>query len=168
MPVLLDSRYRLLDYRGLTTCTPNESEVEQVLGIRIDDDGEALERAGRLLLRRTGDAGGAHHARQPRDGAVPAAGSRPIHMPIFGSDEVTDVTGAGDTVIATFGAGARGRRVVLRGGAARQLRRRPRRHEARHRDRFGARAGRRRDERSRHVARKLVAGRAGAGTADES
>ena len=26
-----------------------------------------------------------------------------VHMPIFGSDEVTDVTGAGDTVIATFG-----------------------------------------------------------------
>ena len=26
-----------------------------------------------------------------------------VHVPIFGSDEVTDVTGAGDTVIATFG-----------------------------------------------------------------
>ena len=25
-----------------------------------------------------------------------------IHIPIFGSDEVADVTGAGDTVIATF------------------------------------------------------------------
>jgi bifunctional ADP-heptose synthase (sugar kinase/adenylyltransferase) len=25
-----------------------------------------------------------------------------IHVPIFGSDQVTDVTGAGDTVIATF------------------------------------------------------------------
>src|SRR5207245_706695 len=38
VPVLIDSRYRLLDYRGLTTCTPNESEVEQVLGIYINDD----------------------------------------------------------------------------------------------------------------------------------
>src|SRR5262245_27268443 len=38
VPVLLDSRYRLLDYRGLTTCTPNESEVEQVIGLRIKDD----------------------------------------------------------------------------------------------------------------------------------
>jgi bifunctional ADP-heptose synthase (sugar kinase/adenylyltransferase) len=26
-----------------------------------------------------------------------------IHLPIFGSDEVADVTGAGDTVMATFG-----------------------------------------------------------------
>ena len=32
------SRYRLLDYRGLTACTPNESEVEQALGVRINDD----------------------------------------------------------------------------------------------------------------------------------
>ena len=54
MPVLVDSRYRLLEYHGLTTCTPNESEVEQVLGIRINDDANVLERAGRTLLRRTG------------------------------------------------------------------------------------------------------------------
>src|SRR4029078_7825544 len=43
IPVLLDSRYRLSDYRGLTACTPNQSEVEQVLGVRIDDDDQALE-----------------------------------------------------------------------------------------------------------------------------
>ncbi len=40
-------------YRGLTACTPNEPEVEQLLGVRIDDDPEALERAGRALLRRS-------------------------------------------------------------------------------------------------------------------
>ena len=38
IPVLIDSRYRLLDFRGLTACTPNESEVEQALGVRINDD----------------------------------------------------------------------------------------------------------------------------------
>ena len=27
---------------------------------------------------------------------------KPVDIPIFGSDEVVDVTGAGDTVIATF------------------------------------------------------------------
>jgi rfaE bifunctional protein kinase chain/domain len=102
IPVLLDSRYRLADYRGLTACTPNQSEVEQVLGIRIDDDDLALEKAGRLLLRRTG-----------MQAVVVTRGSRgmalfqprqvTVHLPIFGSDEVTDVTGAGDTVMATFG-----------------------------------------------------------------
>jgi rfaE bifunctional protein kinase chain/domain len=102
IPVLLDSRYRLLDYRGLTTCTPNESEVEQVLGIRIDDDAEALERAGRLLLRRTGMRA-VLITRGSRGMALFQAGQPAIHLPIFGSDEVTDVTGAGDTVNATFG-----------------------------------------------------------------
>ena len=53
IPILVDSRYRLLDYRGLTMCSPNESEAEQILGIRIDDDLGALERAGRALLKRT-------------------------------------------------------------------------------------------------------------------
>ena len=102
IPVLLDSRYRLLAYRGLTTSTPNESEVEQVLGIRIDDNGAALERAGRLLLRRTGMQA-VLITRGSRGMALFQPRQPAIHLPIFGSDEVTDVTGAGDTVNATFG-----------------------------------------------------------------
>src|SRR3989441_7631509 len=102
IPVLLDSRYRLLDYRGLTTCTPNESEVEQVLSIRIKDDAEALERAGRTLLRRTGMQA-VLVTRGSRGMALFQPKQPTSHIPIFGSDEVTDVTGAGDTVIPTFG-----------------------------------------------------------------
>jgi rfaE bifunctional protein kinase chain/domain len=102
IPVLLDSRYRLLDYRGLTTCTPNESEVEQVLGVHIGDDSEALERAGRLLLRRTGMQA-VLVTRGSRGMALFQPKQPTVQVPIFGSDEVTDVTGAGDTVIATFG-----------------------------------------------------------------
>jgi len=102
IPVLLDSRYRLLDYRGLTTCTPNESEVEQVLSILIKDDAEALERAGRTLLRRTGMQA-VLVTRGSRGMALFQPKQPTSHIPIFGSDEVTDVTGAGDTVIATFG-----------------------------------------------------------------
>ena len=52
VPILVDSRYRLLDYRGLTACTPNESEVEHALGRPIRDNG-SLERAGRTVLRKT-------------------------------------------------------------------------------------------------------------------
>lgn len=101
VPVLLDSRYRLLEYRGLTTCTPNESEVEQALGIRIDDDPDALERAGRLLLRKTG-VQSVLITRGGRGMALFEARQPTSHIPIFGSDEIADVTGAGDTVIATF------------------------------------------------------------------
>ncbi|MBI3403021.1 MAG: sugar kinase [Acidobacteria bacterium] len=102
IPVLLDSRHRLLDYRGLTTCTPNESEVEQVLGVRITDDARALERAGRALLKRT-RMQAVLVTRGSRGMALFEPKQATVHVPIFGSDEVTDVTGAGDTVIATFG-----------------------------------------------------------------
>src|SRR5205807_7571782 len=38
-----------------------------------------------------------------RDGMVAfSKGTKPVNIPIHGSNEVTDVTGAGDTVIATF------------------------------------------------------------------
>jgi rfaE bifunctional protein kinase chain/domain len=102
VPVLLDSRYKLTGYRRLTTCTPNESEVEQVLGVRIDDDNEALERAGRLLLRQT-QMQSVLITRGSRGMALFEPKRPTSHIPIFGSDEIADVTGAGDTVIATFG-----------------------------------------------------------------
>jgi D-glycero-beta-D-manno-heptose-7-phosphate kinase len=102
VPVLVDSRYRLLDYRGFTTCTPNESEVERALGVRVNDNVEALEQAGRRLLRRT-RMGAVLVTRGSRGMALFEPKRRTVHIPIFGSDEVADVTGAGDTVIATVG-----------------------------------------------------------------
>jgi rfaE bifunctional protein kinase chain/domain len=101
VPVLLDSRYDTLRYRGLTACTPNESEVEQMLKVTIDDDLTTLERAGRTLLRRTGmDA--VLITRGSRGMALFESGKPTQHIPISGSDEIADVTGAGDTVIATI------------------------------------------------------------------
>src|SRR5262245_10575396 len=50
--VLVDSRYSLLRFRGMTACTPNESELEQLFGIRIKENLRALEKAGRALLAR--------------------------------------------------------------------------------------------------------------------
>ena len=100
VPILVDSRYRLLDYRGFTTCTPNESEVEQVAGVRVDDNAEKLELAGRRLLQRT-RMGAVLVTRGSRGMALFEPRQNSVHIPIFGSDEVTDVTGAGDTVIAT-------------------------------------------------------------------
>ena len=101
VPILVDSRYRLLEYRGMTTCTPNESEVEQVLGLRIDDDLDVLERAGREVLRRTRSMA-VLITRGSRGMALFQPRRKTVHIPIFGSNEVADVTGAGDTVIATF------------------------------------------------------------------
>jgi rfaE bifunctional protein kinase chain/domain len=99
VPVLVDTRYRLLDFAGLTASTPNESEVEQALGIRIDDDRRALERAGREILERTGMQA-LLITRGSRGMALFQPGEPTVHIPIFGSDEIADVTGAGDTVVA--------------------------------------------------------------------
>ena len=101
VPILVDSRYRLMDYRGLTACTPNESEVEKILGTPIDDDAAELERAGRALLRRSAMQA-VLITRGSRGMALFEPKQHTSHVPIFGSDQVADVTGAGDTVIATF------------------------------------------------------------------
>jgi rfaE bifunctional protein kinase chain/domain len=100
VPILIDTRYRLLSYRGLTASTPNESEVEQALGIRINDNLRVLERAGRDILRQTGMKT-VLITRGSRGMALFTPGVPTVHIPIFGSDEIADVTGAGDTVMAT-------------------------------------------------------------------
>ena len=101
MPILVDSRYRLLSYSGLTACTPNESEVEQALGVRINDDTRLLERAGRQILEQT-KMQAVLITRGSRGMALFVPGEPAVHIPIFGSDEIADVTGAGDTVMATM------------------------------------------------------------------
>jgi D-glycero-beta-D-manno-heptose-7-phosphate kinase len=101
VPVLVDSRYDLLRFSGLTACTPNESEVEQLLGIRIEDDLALLEQAGRTLLERT-RMKAVLVTRGSRGMALFEPRRPTVHIPIVGSDEIADVTGAGDTVIATM------------------------------------------------------------------
>jgi rfaE bifunctional protein kinase chain/domain len=101
VPVLVDSRYQLLRYRGITACTPNESEVEQLFGINVDDDRRALERAGRELLERLRSRA-VLITRGSRGMALFEPDKPTEHIAIYGSDEIADVTGAGDTVIATM------------------------------------------------------------------
>jgi rfaE bifunctional protein kinase chain/domain len=101
IPILIDSRYALTRYSRLTACTPNESEVEQVLGIRIDDNHRVLERAGRTLLDRT-RMEAVLITRGSRGMALFEPGKPTVHIPIYGSDQIADVTGAGDTVMATM------------------------------------------------------------------
>jgi D-glycero-beta-D-manno-heptose-7-phosphate kinase len=100
-PVILDTRYELLRYRGITACTPNESEVEHALGIRIGDDLRVLEKAGRTVLKTT-RAAAVLVTRGSRGMALFEPDRPTRHIPIVGSDQIADVTGAGDTVIATL------------------------------------------------------------------
>ena len=100
-PVVLDSRHRMLDYSGISAATPNEPEVEEALGVRIGQDWQKLSSAGEQIMARMKLQ--SLVITRGRDGMVAfTRRHKPVDIPIFGSDEVADVTGAGDTVIATF------------------------------------------------------------------
>jgi rfaE bifunctional protein kinase chain/domain len=101
LPVMLDSRYRMLQYTGITAATPNEPEIEEALGTTIGNNWRGLLSAGEQVMERMQLQ--SLVVTRGRDGMV-AFGKRhkPIDIPIHGSDEIADVTGAGDTVIATF------------------------------------------------------------------
>ena len=101
IPVTVDSRYGLLSFRGMTAVTPNEAEVEAALGIVIGHERRRLEAAGRTLLKRL--RAEAVLITRGSDGMALFEPRRaPLYVPIYGNDQVADVTGAGDTVIATF------------------------------------------------------------------
>jgi D-glycero-beta-D-manno-heptose-7-phosphate kinase len=101
VPVVLDSRHRMLEFSGVTAATPNEPEVEEALGLKIGQDWNQLCSAGTDLITRMNLT--SLIITRGRDGMVAfSAKHKPVDIPIFGSDEVADVTGAGDTVIATF------------------------------------------------------------------
>src|SRR5271166_2429265 len=100
-PVTLDSRYRMLEFEGVTAATPNEPEVEEALGIKIGHDDKKLLAAGEQLMKQMQLE--SLVITRGRDGMVAfEKDAAPLAVPIFGSDQVVDVTGAGDTVIATF------------------------------------------------------------------
>src|ERR1700758_3140240 len=101
VPIVLDSRYRMLQYAGITAATPNESEVEEALSIRIGHNWETLLAAGEQVM--TTMKLQSLVITRGRDGMVAFNHKhKPVDIPIYGSDQVADVTGAGDTVIAAF------------------------------------------------------------------
>ena len=95
VPVLVDSRFRLSEFTGFTAATPNQEEVENLIGT------EDLEVAAQELKKRLG-----HHAllvTQGSQGMTLLEGdAAPVHIRAVGAQQAVDVTGAGDTVIATF------------------------------------------------------------------
>jgi len=50
VPIVLDSRYRMLQYSGVTAATPNEPEVEEALGIRIGHNWDKVLAAGEQIM----------------------------------------------------------------------------------------------------------------------
>jgi D-glycero-beta-D-manno-heptose-7-phosphate kinase len=100
-PILVDSRHALLSYENVDAVTPNEEELEECAGFPIDDSEEALSRAGRQIAESIG-CRTVLVTRGSRGMALFDGAAAPELIPVHGTDQVADVTGAGDTVLATF------------------------------------------------------------------
>jgi rfaE bifunctional protein kinase chain/domain len=98
----LDSRYRIGSFTGIDGATPNLGELEAHCGRRLQTDADVA--AGAEELRR--DLGArfllALATRGNHGMTLVEADHEPLHIPVFGTDEVADVTGAGDTVLAVL------------------------------------------------------------------
>ncbi len=100
VPVLVDSRFRLSIFSGFSSATPNEDEVEQLLGVKHADPA-ALESAAEQLRQRLGYKA-LLVTRGGNGMTLIEADTAPLHIDAVGSRQPIDVTGAGDTVIATY------------------------------------------------------------------
>lgn len=100
IPVCVDSRYNLGAFRGLTMLKPNEVELEAATGFSLHAPGGLL-RAARALQRRM-DCRYLLVTRGRNGMSLFRPGRPPLHVAAHGQKEAVDVTGAGDTVAATF------------------------------------------------------------------
>jgi rfaE bifunctional protein kinase chain/domain len=99
----LDSRYGLGSYAkaGISAATPNEAELEALHHTSIGRNTTELERCGRETLATM--KLNSLLVTRGRDGmALFESPARALHIPIHGSNQAVDVTGAGDTVLAAY------------------------------------------------------------------
>jgi rfaE bifunctional protein kinase chain/domain len=100
IPLLADSRFNLSDFTNFTSATPNQEEVEQLLHKQFSDQTEIdfatdqlRHKLGYRALLVTRGSNGMSLLEQ---------GQTPVHLDAIGGREPVDVTGAGDTVMATY------------------------------------------------------------------
>ena len=99
--VTVDSRVRVMDFRGVAGCTPNQEELENAVGLGRALNDRGIAAAGRRLLERTRNRT-VLVTRGAKGMVLFRKNGSPFVVPPFGAGEVADVTGAGDTVIATY------------------------------------------------------------------
>ena len=98
-PIAVDSRHGLRRYVGVDAATPNEEELEEIAGGRLLTDA-ALDRAAAALRSEMRCA--SLLVTRGSLGMTLYDGAPPRRIPVHGTNQVADVTGAGDTVLAAF------------------------------------------------------------------
>jgi rfaE bifunctional protein kinase chain/domain len=103
LSVTLDARHQIHAYAkaGISAATPNEAEIEAQHHTAIGQDIEELARAGRATLA-TMKLHSLLITRGRHGVALFEADDRLTQIPVHGSDQAVDVTGAGDTVLAAY------------------------------------------------------------------
>jgi rfaE bifunctional protein kinase chain/domain len=100
IPLMADSRFQLSNFAGFTSATPNQDEVEQLLGkqfVQVDELETASEELrDRLSYRALLVTRGSNGMMLLEDGVAA------LHLAAVGAREPVDVTGAGDTVMAAY------------------------------------------------------------------
>lgn len=98
--ITVDPKFRnFFEYRNVTLFKPNRNEVEEAMGIRLENE-ENITATGRALVERLGAGGvlltlGAHGMSLfESDGSISHVSTKALN--------VADVSGAGDTVISTL------------------------------------------------------------------
>ena len=98
IPLLIDSRFRLGEFSGATTATPNQEEVEQILGKDFTE-------RDCIRLREKLNLEALLVTRGSRGMLLVEKNQPPLAIAAVGASEPIDVTGAGDTVIAVYALG---------------------------------------------------------------
>lgn len=103
LPIALDARYRLHAYAkaGISAATPNEAEIEAQHHTTIGRDADELARAGHATVA-TMKLQSLLVTRGRHGVALFEANDQLTQIPVHGSDQAVDVTGAGDTVLAAY------------------------------------------------------------------
>src|SRR3990172_10226288 len=92
----------MVEYTGVSMVKPNDPELEAATGLSLTVPG-GIERAARVLLRRL--ACDQLLVTRGHDGmSLFRKGLPPLRIPPHANQEAVDVTGAGDTVAATYSA----------------------------------------------------------------
>jgi len=98
----VDSRFRMFRYPHAFAYTPNEQEAQAAVDMKLETN-EEVERAAAVLKRKLNAK--CMLVTRGRQGMYLLYRGRGHFIDIHGKDQVSDVTGAGDTVISTFALG---------------------------------------------------------------
>lgn len=99
-PSIVDSRYKVMAYKGVTLVKQNESEAAAAVGLKALDEKSLLE-AGKSILADL-QAEAVLITQGPDGMTLFEKTGKVTHIPVTNVSEVYDVTGAGDTVVAAM------------------------------------------------------------------